>query len=440
MMVLPARRAVQLLIFVGMGNACGRTELGTSPRADDLAVASTSDASATWQAPSDGACPDGFTSCGHGEGAQCYDVNRSASHCGACGHACPLGIACQSGSCQQYRCKGALSFEGLPAAATLDADYSPALGDFDQDGTLDLAGMPDAKGAMTLLYGASDGTFPTRRVIDPASVGHWVVLAADVDGDGRLDLASIGGGQTAVTVRPGSGHRDDPFGAAIRYPTSNSPAGLLLADLDADGRPDLVSAERGLLEQWQGCSDGHFRHFATLVSPDTDVPGASYTPLAVDWNRDGILDLVYGPANLHVRPGRADGSFGAELTCPLQFGCIGDVDGDNRLDLLNQAGLLLGLDSCHASKIVPLKLRRDAALADFDGDANLDVVSDAGAGVAIRVGDGKGGFGQLVSLPGIDTGGLSGSVFLVGDLNRDGKLDLVLVRSIEWRVFLNSCS
>ena len=78
-------------------------------------------------------------------------------------------------------------------------------------------------------------------------------------------------------------------------------------------------------------------------------------------------------------------------------------------------------------------------MADFDGDAKPDVVSDADAGVAIRVGDGTGGFGQVLALPGISTKGDSDSEFLLGDLNRDGKMDLVLVRSSGWRVFLNTC-
>jgi hypothetical protein len=34
---------------------------------------------------------------------------------------------------------------------------------------------------------------------------------------------------------------------------------------------------------------------------------------------------------------------------------------------------------------------------------------------------------------------MADSAFLVGDLDRDGKLDIVLTRSDGWRVFLNTC-
>ena len=106
-----------LLVLVAMGGACDSRTLVV--RSD--ASARTRDGSAavdvlpTSSPPMDGGqqCPDGYAPCGKGDGLRCYDLTRSQDHCGACGLACAQGLACQAGTCQQYRCKGALSFKTL---------------------------------------------------------------------------------------------------------------------------------------------------------------------------------------------------------------------------------------------------------------------------------------------------------------------------------------
>lgn len=146
---------------------------------------------------------------------------------------------------------------------------------------------------------------------------------------------------------------------------------------------------------------------------------------------------------MHFRLGRGDGTFDSEIGCPLATGSVGDLDHDNRPDLVNGTGLLLGLDGCHAGQIVPIPdwskgSDGAAALADLNGDDNLDIVSDSDKNLTVRVGDGKGGFPHLVSLSDTDYGWDTGAI-LFGDLNRDGKLDIVITKTYGWRVFLNTC-
>jgi hypothetical protein len=59
------------------------------------------------------------------------------------------------------------------------------------------------------------------------------------------------------------------------------------------------------------------------------------------------------------------------------------------------------------------------------------------AALVVYVGNGKGDFAKPLSFPGVDTA--NGGVFLVGDLNQDGKLDIVVSHSDGWRVLLNTC-
>jgi len=442
-----------LLVLVALTGACGRSALLGSAHPDS--AANTQDGSPATEVsvsshpPIDGKCQDGFTPCGKGNALLCYDLGRSNNHCGACGQACAPGIACQAGTCQQYHCKGALSFKVLPLTSTVNTGYypyRPALGDFDGDGVLDLVGVPGANAPMSLLYGTGDGTFPTRRDID-STMQLWQAFVADVDWDGFPDLISIITDQSGVTVRRGSGNRSAPFGEPAAYSTSSAPTGVLLADFDADGRVDLVARVSGALEYWRGQDAGRFEHQATFDARDNYLGTMGLdSPLAMeamDWNGDGVLDLVYGAGgNLHYRLGKGDGSFDSEVACALAIGVVGDLDHDHRPDLVTRTNVLLGIDGCHASKIVPLPNWPEyggMALADLDGDGNLDVVADSDTKVAIRVGDGQGGFAQPLSLPGTSTTASESSEFLIGDLNRDGKLDLVFARPDGWGVFLNTC-
>jgi hypothetical protein len=224
----------------------------------------------------------------------------------------------------------------------------------------------------------------------------------------------------------------------------------LLSDLDGDGRTDLAAGVGRTLELWRGRDAGVFEPYATLDSGG----GASTLLVGVDWNGDGIRDLVFGGSNLRYRLGRGDGTFDAEVACGLALdgnliastAVIGDLDRDGRLDLVvHRTGILSGLDGCNASTISPIANwdvngQQSVVLADLDGDDNLDMIADTrmGSGFEVWVGNGKGGFAQPLSLAGGDWPAYSG-VFLVGDLNRDTKLDLLLVRPDGWRVLLNTC-
>jgi hypothetical protein len=422
-----------------------------------------------------GQCPDGYAPCGKGDGLRCYDLSRSQDHCGVCGNACASGIGCQAGTCQQTGCTGALSFKTLVFGST---GFVNALGDFDGDGILDLVGTWDGPGPMSLQWGTGNGTFVSGPVVEPmpdsadsgvdpfpAMYGwwyQWQALAADLDGDGLQDLVSIG--ESVIKVRLGLGNRENPFGEATSYPvTSRVLSGLLLADFDADGVLDLVVSSSNGLEYWRGQGSGRFGQHGTLDSPgmggSLEQPGIAQ---AFDWNGDGALDLVYSNfgyggegylelgagGKLLYRLGHGDGTFDSEVACPLAWGIVGDLDHDHRPDLISSsstmgATLSLGINGCAASKVVPITdwtKQGGVALADFNGDGNLDVVIDDNLAIMVHAGDGQGGFPHALTLPApTPNGQWPLGNFLVGDLNRDGKLDIVFSRDGGWGVLLNTC-
>jgi hypothetical protein len=128
-------------------------------------------------------------------------------------------------------------------------------GDFDEDGITDLAAtshdyeVPDG-GSVRILRGrgeggTGDGTFDPE-VIHPASRDPSAIVADDFDGDGIVDLAVANTIVDSVTVLLGQGIDDDgdgTFGETTSYRAPATPFALASADLNADGRPDLVVAE-----------------------------------------------------------------------------------------------------------------------------------------------------------------------------------------------------
>lgn len=422
------------------------------------------------QPPIGGQCAEGYVPCGQGDGLRCYDLGRSQDHCGACGNPCTLGLSCQGGTCQQTGCRGALSFKTLVLGS---AGAVRALGDFDGDGIPDLVGTSGSVTAMSVFYGVGDGTFSAGQAIGedndsgPPDGGQTMgnmggqALAADLDGDGRLDLTSINGNGSAVTVRLGSGSRSAPFGAPTHYRTARGVYTLMLADFDADGRLDLVAGENKALEYWRGQEDGRFAWQSLLDSRDISAYGPGIA-LATDWNGDGVLDLVFGNGGflgtfvgpelgaggkLHYRLGRGDGSFEPEVACGLAMGMVGDLDHDGRPDVISAsstlgASLLLGITGCSPTTLVSINdwtKQGGVAFADLNGDGHMDVVIDDNSAIMVHVGDGKGGFPHALTLPAPTPGQWPLGGFFVGDLNRDGKLDVVFAREGSWGVLLNTC-
>lgn len=444
----PVAFAIAMMGWIATG--CGRTPLSLANDAS-ASTASTSD-STTSQSASDGGCPGGFTSCGRGGATLCYDLTRSPDHCGACANACAPGIACQSSTCQQYRCKGALSFKALPLVCpTCTGGYEPVLGDFNRDGILDLVGPTGSAGGMGILLGQGDGTFQPYLVV-PSYASPWHAAAADLNGDGWLDLVTVAGGESAIDVRLGNGDTSIQFAPATTYSTQSPVLGLLLTDLDDDGHMDLVAAQDKKLTVWRGSASG------TLGGPVEMPVGVAENFLAsADWNRDGVPDLLYGGSTLRMMFGRGDGTFDQDIACGISLAgsqpfpnthgtAFADFDHDQKVDMVaGSRVVLLGMDGCNFTTLVGLPTYVAGAsgsvgVADLNGDGNADIVSAFFAvdrELQAVLGDGRGKFAAPTVLSDVDVN--KDAVYLTGDLNQDTKLDVVAASPSGWRVFLNTC-
>jgi hypothetical protein len=346
--------------------------------------------------------------------------------------------------------------------------YAPGLylsgitvGDFNGDGILDLAAAMDSNTA-TVLLGNGDGTFQTPWVSYGVNASYAESLASgDFNGDGHLDLAATVGGYfspAGVTILLGQG--DGGFRAAPRHyiPNANGQSlSVAVGDLNGDGILDLVTSAgyggSGSLTVFLGKGDGAFLAAQTNAAPDYPQ-----SVVLADLNGDGKLDLIvvnsgvetYYPSkgSLNILLGNGDGTFGAARSYdagsyPTSV-VSRDFNGDGIPDLAvanlgtapdypTVVNILLGNGdgTFQAAQSYPTGsvawLIVSVAAGDFNGDGVLDLaVASYGydgyksGAVSILLGNGDGTFqpARIIALDGPNS-------IVVGDVNGDGKADII---------------
>jgi hypothetical protein len=168
------------------------------------------------------------------------------------------------------------------------------------------------------------------------------IAVGDLDGDTKPDIA-VTNSSNSFSVRLGAG--DGTFGPRVDYPTSGTPNGIAIADLNADGRRDVVVSIRGTntLVVYLGDGAASMEHRAGFA-PGVAYPGGFGFLAIADLNGDTKPDLaVIHSASVSILLGNGDGTFGAKIDYGTGIGAsafaIGDVNSDGRPDLVvtNQA-------------------------------------------------------------------------------------------------------
>ncbi|MYS07395.1 hypothetical protein GTW71_13340, partial [Streptomyces sp. SID6041] len=216
-----------------------------------------------------------------------------------------------------------------------------AVGDFDGDGTPDLATSNTNTHNVSVVLGHGDGTFGTAAQFGlGGGTAPQSIATADLDGDGHLDLVTSNTSTGTLSVLPGDG--DGGFGTASSVPAGVTlPSRLELGDVDEDGTPDAVVVAPGApgrVAVLLGDGAGGFGP-ANVLSAGANLSSAS----VADPNGDGHPDLVVSSAGSHevvVWEGDGTGAFGTPLAFGLGGGrspqatAVADLDGDGRVDVV----------------------------------------------------------------------------------------------------------
>jgi len=156
--------------------------------------------------------------------------------------------------------------------------YSPAIGDFNGDGILDLA-VPEGYD-VAIYLGNGDGTF---HQVGTVYAARWWVTAADMNRDGKLDLVGDYG-----CAYLGNGDGTFSIGGCGEYGGQVIGAG----DFNGDGNLDVSFVEQGIgAAVTLGTGTGSFSGGAMIPAGNPTIrTGAAIG----DFNNDGMLDLVTG--------------------------------------------------------------------------------------------------------------------------------------------------
>jgi hypothetical protein len=379
-----------------------------------------------------------------GAGVALGDLDRNGSLDLVCANSRSHGVGVALG--HPHRIAGEFDFLLRVPFGSGHAPQGGVLADVDRDGRLDLLAASRDANALTVALATGGGTFavPVDVAIGPGS-GPVAVAAADFDADGRLDAAVANEDGNDVSVLLGDGAGDFAESDLVALGGGAAPSAVAAADVDRDGLLDLVVALRGTdrVAVALGLGDGTFDAPLSFDLP----PGADPEAVVVaDVDRDGGPDVVAaGPGSSSVAVFLWDPFL---LLGPPLLSSVGsgvaprglaplDLDADGRLDLAvaDPAGgtvvALLGAgDGTFLSEPGVGAGAGASAVAggDFDRHGADDVVAARFASDRARVLLGVGD-GRLVPGLDLDSGGDGPVTLLVADLDRDGRLDLVVLHA-----------
>lgn len=336
-------------------------------------------------------------------------------------------------------------------------NHQVGIADLNGDGQPDIVVANPTLNNIGVFLNTGSGTLGPGSFLAVAGRPDSISLF-DINGDGHIDIVLVveNNGAAQLQVMLGDGHGG--FALPVAIPTGGvAPiSNTVIADFNSDGLPDIAFGSNGNSPQIAIIfGDGHGAFSAPRVisvSGDTTFP---VELVLLDYNKDSKNDLVVNTARivsgfiqesfLLLNDGAANFSI-AQLSSAGFTGdsaghvtAVADFNSDANPDLLFGPGSLPFImfgDGHGGTLYTAPELHFIGApqgfAVDIDGNKTIDLVSSSIG--SYFPGNGNGGFGDAIplSFP-------SGSVLIaVADLNGDGKPDFVLQSGTNVSVVLNS--
>jgi hypothetical protein len=381
------------------------TSIGLAPTTLVRAIEDASNSSATVEVDRDGSGgSSGWVPAAHLDGLHAGDLFSVM----LAGQSATLGVATDTAASHFGPVTLGIAAFGPGAGGwSSDDTYPRKVADVNGDQLADIVGF--AQNGVWVALATGEGNFAQPSFELSAfgvNAGGWSGddtyprKVADINADGRADIIGFGQAGVYVSLATGDGHFAAPtfelpaFGTTAGGWSSDDTYPRELADVNGDGRADIIGFGQAGVYVSLATGDGHFAA-PTFELPEfgTSAGGWSsddtYPRRVADVNGDGMADIVgFGNAGVYVSLATGGGNFAAPTFALSTFGTAGGWASEN---------------------IYPREV------ADVNADGRADIVGFGPPGVYVALGNAEGTF----DLPTTDLNAFGTSPFAGGWTSED---------------------
>lgn len=345
------------------------------------------------------------------------------------------------------------SFAMKQTIASLQNASRVWLADLNNDGKIDvIVGRSD--GMISILRNTSTATnvsFSSNVTLttNTSSLAVYALSVNDLNGDGLLDIVSVNSGSNSVAIFRNSSNSTISFASRINFNTGTAPLSISVADLDGDGKNDIAVANSGSqnISVLKNSSVGGVITFDTKVDIST---GNSPNNISIaDLDLDGKADLLvtnFSSATMSVLKNNSSNATISFLpktdliteSFPRDI-ALGDFDIDGDIDVIvsHSSAQLAVYKNISSSNSVLLEPRITIAtknpstfmsVNDMNGDGKPDLAVSSNSDPVLGIFKNLTNAGSILFDSVFNYTAVGNYNFIqTGDLDADGKPDIISI-------------